>query len=327
MKDFDYTRPVTLEEAARSGARNNARFIAGGTLLVDLLRLDVERPELLVDLNGMPWTLIEQEPDGVRIGALVRNTELATHPLIVAKFPVLAEALLSGASPQVRNMATVGGNLLQRTRCSYFRDVLVKTCNKRSPGSGCAALEGYSRMHAILGGSAGCIASHPSDMCVALAALDARVSVQGKLGPRDVPLTDFHVLPGDHPELENVLSPGEIVTHIRLPDSPFAKNSAYVKVRDRAAFAFALASAAAALELEGTAIRSARVALGGVGTKPWRCRETEANLVGRPATRESFEVAARLALSGAKTTPHNDFKVKLAERVIVRALESAGSKA
>ncbi|HET9959086.1 MAG TPA: xanthine dehydrogenase family protein subunit M [Polyangiaceae bacterium] len=332
MKAFDYTKPTSLEEATQRGSAAGARFIAGGTLLVDLMRLNVERPDLLVDLGKLALTRgdlrqIELDATGLRIGALVRNTDLAYHAVVLDKFPVLSEALLSGASPQIRNMASVSGNLLQRTRCAYFRDTAVKQCNKRSPGSGCAALDGFSRMHAILGVSPNCIAAHPSDMCVALAALDAVVVIRGSAGEREVPLSDFHVLPADHPEVESVLGHGEIVTHVRVPSSPFAKHSAYVKARDRASFAFALASAAAALELQGTVIRSARIALGGVGTKPWRCAASEAKLVGGPANRAAFESAAKLGLAGAKTTKDNAFKVKIAERAVVRALEIARSKA
>lgn len=325
MKDFDYQKPSQEADAIRSGQGIAARFIAGGTLLVDLLRLNVERPDLLVDLNGLAWNKIEVSSAGLGIGALVSNSDLAAHPAIVSDFPALSQALLSGASPQLRNMATVGGNLLQRTRCSYFRDVAVDACNKRRPGSGCAAQGGYSRMHAVLGVSDQCIALHPSDMCVALMALGAIVRTRGTQGERSIPIADFHTLPGAHPEVESVLGPGEIVTQIFLPKSAFSARSAYVKARDRAAYAFALASAAVALELAGQTIRQARVALGGVGTKPWRCIEVEQYLLGKAATHETFEAAAALSLRDAKTTADNHFKLTLAPRVLVRALECARS--
>jgi xanthine dehydrogenase YagS FAD-binding subunit len=323
VKNFDYERPALETDAVRAGQAASARFISGGTLLVDLLRLDVEQPELLVDLNALPWSKIEAADSALRIGALVKNSDLAEDPSIISGFPALSQALLSGASPQIRNMATVGGNLLQRTRCAYFRDVAVSTCNKRKPGSGCAAIGGYSRMHAVLGVSDECIAAHPSDMCVALLALDAVVHTRGPQGERSIAFGDFHTLPGAHPEVESVLQPGELVTSISLPRTPFAAHSAYVKARDRASYAFALASAAAALELDGQNIRSARVALGGVGSKPWRCLEVEQALLGKPATADTFRAAAALAMREAKTTSDNQFKVELARRVIARALERA----
>ena len=326
MRAFEYAKPTAEAEAIRAGQASGARFIAGGTLLVDLLRLDVEQPDLIVDLNGLSHAAVELSADGLRIGALVRNSDLAEHPGVIASFPALSQALLSGASPQIRNMATVGVNLLQRTRCSYFRDVAVEACNKRKPGSGCAALNGYSRMHAVLGVSDQCIAANPSDMCVALLSLDAVVHTRGPNGERAVPLADFHTLPGSHPERESVMESGEIVTHVTIASSELAKRSAYVKARDRASFAFALASAAVGLELEGKLIRNARVALGGVASKPWRCPDVERALAGKPATPESFSAAAALAMRDAKTTADNQFKVELARRVIVRALTLAGER-
>src|SRR6478735_4056256 len=326
MKDSDYVKPAADADAIHAGQAAGARFIAGGTLLVDLLRLDVEQPESLVDLNGLPHATIEVEANGLRIGALVKNSDLADHPQVIASFPALSQALLSGASPQIRNMATVGGNLLQRTRCPYFRDIAVEACNKRKPGSGCAAIGGYSRMHAVLGGSDHCIAVNPSDMCVALLALDAIVHVRGARSERAVPLADFHTLPGTRPDVESSLKAGEIVTAVTLVKSALAKRSAYVKVRDRASFAFALASAAVGLELDGELVRSARVALGGVATKPWRCPEVERALLGKPATIESFRAAAAEAMRDAKTTSDNQFKVELARRVIARALALAGEQ-
>src|SRR5882724_1883296 len=327
VKDFQYVRPKDLNDALERGGAGRTSFVAGGTLLVDLLRLDVERPEMLIDLNGVLSSAISWDARGLTVGAVARNTDLAYHEQVLAEMPVLSEALLSGASPQLRNMASVGGNLLQRTRCAYFRDVGVDACNKRKPGSGCAALEGYSRMHAVLGVSDKCIAAHPSDMCVALLALDAVVRTRRRSGARELPLGDLHTLPGEHPGLETALEPGEIVPEVFVPHAPFARRSAYVKSRDRAAYAFALASAAAALELDGQEIKSARVALGGVGSKPWRAREVESALIGKPATRETFEAAARLCMNGARTTADNRFKLELAPRVVVAALSAAGSKA
>jgi xanthine dehydrogenase YagS FAD-binding subunit len=327
MRPFAYLKASDEAAGVDAGGRPAARFIAGGTGLVDLMRLLVETPAEVVDVSALPWGQIESTAEGLRIGALVRNTDLAFHPAVTTGYPVLSQAILSGASPQVRNMATVGGNLVQRTRCSYFRDVGVPQCNKRSPGSGCAAREGFSRMHAILGGSEQCIAVHPSDMCVALAALDAVVFIRGARGPRAIPLGDFHTLPAARPEVETALEPGELVTHVLLPPSAFARRSAYVKARDRASFAFALASAAVALELDGKIIRQARVALGGVGTKPWRSREAEQALVGQPMSRALFERAGAAAVAGARPVRDNAFKVKLAARVVGRALERAGEMA
>ena len=327
MRDFDYEKPSQEAEAIHAGQSAATRYIAGGTLLVDLLRLGVEQPDLLVDLTGLPYGALEAGPEGLRIGALVRNSDLAEHPLVLSDFPVLSQALLSGASPQIRNMATLGGNLLQRTRCAYFRDVAVGACNKRNPGSGCAALAGFSRMHAVLGVSDQCIAANPSDMCVALLALDAVVHTRGPKGERAIALADFHTLPGAQPHVESVLVQGEIVTHVTVAKSKMSVRSSYFKARDRASYAFALASCAAALELDGKVIRAARVALGGVGSKPWRCLDVEQALIGKPATLESYRAAAALAARDAKTTKDNQFKVELARRVIARALEQAGAGA
>jgi xanthine dehydrogenase YagS FAD-binding subunit len=325
MRDFGYQRPGNSADAARAGSAARARFIAGGTLLVDLMRLDVEQPELLVDINDLGWTQIESGEQGLTIGALVKNTELAYHPAVVADYPVLSQALLAGASPQLRNMASVGGNLLQRTRCSYFRDVGITQCNKRVPGSGCAALQGYSRMHAILGVSDHCIAAHPSDMSVALVALGAGVHTEGPQGGRELALDQLHTVPGDHPEVEHVLGAGELIHEVLIPRLD-ARRSAYVKIRDRASYAFALASAAAVLEFDGDRIRSARVALGGVATKPWRSPAAEHALLGQRAERRSFEQAAEAALDGARTTPHNAFKVPIARAALVRALETCAER-
>jgi xanthine dehydrogenase YagS FAD-binding subunit len=325
MQPFVYVRADSLDHALTAGARPGARFIAGGTNLVDLMRLEVMRPRSLVDITGLGGgpglAAIEDVHGALRIGALATNTCVAYHPRVTARFPALSEALLSGASPQLRNMATVGGNLLQRTRCPYFRDG-SSPCNKRAPGSGCAALDGYTRSNAVLGTSPKCIATHPSDMAVALVALDAVVHTRGPAGSRAIPIGEFHTVPGDHPEIESVLAPGELVTHVELPVTPLAARSRYVKVRDRAAFAFALASAAVALDLDlprGT-IRDVRIALGGVATKPWRARGAEQWLTGRTATLDNFRRAAATALEGAAPRQDNAFKVELERRTIVRAL-------
>jgi xanthine dehydrogenase YagS FAD-binding subunit len=320
VNPFTYVRAENEDGAQRSGRLASASFIAGGTGLVDLMRLGVEAPGTLVDINPLPWARIEETPAGLRIGALVRNTELAYDARVQKHYSVLSEALLSGASPQLRNMATVGGNLLQRTRCSYFRDPAVAACNKRAQGSGCAALEGHTRMHAVLGGSAHCIAVHPSDMCVALLALDAEIETT----TRKLPLSDLHTLPGDHPERESVLEKGELVRHVLLPQPAPQARSAYVKARDRASFAFALASAAVVLQSEGDQIRDLRIALGGVATRPWRSREAEDVLRGQKLDLARCQQAAEAALREAQPRGENVFKVELAKRVIVRALVRAG---
>ncbi|HEX8113161.1 MAG TPA: xanthine dehydrogenase family protein subunit M [Kofleriaceae bacterium] len=322
MKPFTYVRPADARAAIAAASDGSASFLAGGTTLVDLMRLEVMTPSAVVDLSPLPLTQIERAGDGLRIGAMARNSAVATHPLVVERYPLLAQALLAGASQQVRNMATVGGNLLQRTRCPYFRDLAV-ACNKRTPGSGCSAIDGFTRSHAILGTSESCIATHPSDMCVALAALDAVVHTRGAGRERAIPFGEFHTLPGDHPEVENALEPGELVTHVELPASPFAAHAHYVKVRDRAAFAFALASAAVGLDVADGKIRAARIALGGVATRPWRAVEAEHALVGQAPNRTSFERAAAAAIVDPKPRRDNAFKIALAKRTIVRALELA----
>jgi xanthine dehydrogenase YagS FAD-binding subunit len=324
MRPIDYVTAqdtkAALEKLASRPA--DAALIGGGTNLVDLMKIHVQNPALLVDINGLPLSEIQEVDGGLRIGALVRNSDLAHHPLVRERYPVLSEALLSGASPQVRNMATVGGNILQRTRCSYFRDI-SQPCNKREPGSGCAAMEGYNRMHAVLGVSEKCIAANPSDMNVALAVLDATVHLMGPKGERKVAFGDFHLLPEAHPERETVLQPGEIITHVTVPASRFAARSRYLKVRDRASFSFALASAAVAIELDGKTIKDARVALGGVGTRPWRSSEAEEALIGHPAGEVRFKAAAEAAMKGAKPRAHNAFKIELARRTLIRALSLA----
>ncbi len=328
MRHIEYMAAQDTKGALQSLAARptEAAPIGGGTNLVDLMKLHVQNPALLVDINGLPLSEIQEVDGGLRIGALVRNSDMANHPLVRERYPVLSEALLAGASPQLRNLATLGGNILQRTRCAYFRDV-SQPCNKREPGTGCGAMEGYHRMHAVLGTSERCIATNPSDMCVALAALDATVHLAGPRGERLVPFTDFHLMPDAHPERETVLQPGELITHVTLPASRFAARSRYVKVRDRAAYAFALTSAAVALELDGKTVRDARVALGGVGTRPWRSREAEQVLIGQPADEVRFKAAAAAALKGAKPRVHNAFKVELARRTLVRALALASGLA
>ena len=325
MKPFTYVRPAQVPDAIAAARDDGASYLAGGTTLVDLMRLEVMRPTAIVDVGRLPLAAIERDGDGVRIGAMARNTEVATHPLIVERYPLLAEAILAGASQQVRNMATVGGNLLQRTRCPYFRDPAVP-CNKRVPGAGCSALDGYTRSHAIFGTSESCIATHPSDMCVALAALEAVVHTRSGARERAIPIGDFHTLPGRRPDIENVLARGELVTHVSLPASRLAAHSRYIKVRDRAAFAFALASAAVGLDVADGTIRAARVALGGVATRPWRSPEAEAALIGQSPSRASFERAAAAAIVDPKPRRDNAFKVELAQRTIVRALDLAWRK-
>jgi len=326
MQPFTYVRAADENGAISSGAAAGAGYVAGGTTLVDLMKLEVMKPSTLVDIAALPLARIEPLGDGLRIGAMARNSDVAYHPLIAERYPVLAQALLSGASPQLRNMATVGGNLLQRTRCPYFRDGAA-ACNKRNPGSGCAAWEGYNRGHAVLGGSEHCIATHPSDMCVALVALDAVVRTRSRTGERAIPIKDFHLVPKDHPEIETVLEHGELITHVDLPATGFAARSHYLKVRDRASYAFALASAAVALDLAGGKIRDVRVALGGIATKPWRSVEAERALVGQTPSRAVFQAAAEAAVRGAIPRKHNEFKIELAKRTLVRALSTAGEVA
>jgi xanthine dehydrogenase YagS FAD-binding subunit len=333
MRPFNYVRASDPGTAVGVVAANPAaKFLAGGTNLLDLMKEDVERPAELVDVTRLPLTeikLAEIEPvgGGVSIGALATNTETANHPLIRRKYPLLTQAIVAGASAQLRNMATNGGNLLQRTRCQYFYDTALP-CNKREPGTGCGAREGLNRIHAIFGWSEKCVATYPGDMANALYALDAVVRVRGVGGrERAIAIDDFHRLPGDTPERETNLQHGELIVAIELPPSNFAPSSYYLKVRDRASYAFALVAVAAALELEGGAIRQARVVLGGVAHKPWRSREAEAALAGKPALEESFRQAAEAALRGAKPLAHNAYKVELGKRAIVRALLRASKLA
>lgn len=324
MIAFQYARANDVADAVRQKAADpTAKFIAGGTNLVDLMKEDVERPSRLIDITRLPLKEVEELPEGgVRIGALVPNSDLAYHPLIEQRYPMLSSALLAGASQQLRNMASTGGNLLQRTRCYYFYDVATP-CNKRNPGSGCSAIDGLNRMHAILGTSEACIAAHPSDMCVALAALDARILVTGPSGERTIPFADFHRLPGDTPEVDTNLEGNEMVTAVELPAQGFPRNYTYLKIRDRLSYAFALVSVAAALDLEGDTIKEARLALGGVAHKPWRDTTAEAALVGQPIGEPTFSRAADLLLREAKGFSHNAFKIDLAHKAVIRGLTQA----
>jgi xanthine dehydrogenase YagS FAD-binding subunit len=326
MINFQYARATDLADALRQiAAEPAAKFIAGGTNLIDLMKEDVERPVRLIDISRLPLKQIEQtRHGGLLIGALVPNSDLAYHPLIARRYPLLASAILAGASAQLRNMASTGGNLLQRTRCYYFYDTATP-CNKRTPGSGCAARYGVNRIHAILGTSDACIATHPSDMCVALAALDAQVHVAGPSGERTLTFADLHRLPGDTPERDTNLAADEIITAVELPERGFAANYSYLKIRDRLSYAFALVSVAAALELEHGIIKEARLALGGVAHKPWRDVSAEAAMRGEPANRATFARAADAILRDAKGFAHNTFKIELARRAILRALSQAAA--
>ena len=321
MKPFAYARAADTTEALRLLAQHpDARFLAGGTNLVDLMREQIEQPAALVDITGLPINQIQERPDGgLHIGAVVSNTALAQHLGVRERFPMLAQAILFGASGQIRNMATVGGNLLQRTRCPYFYD-LVAACNKRQPGTGCDAIEGFNRNNAILGTSSNCVSTHPSDMCVALAALDATIHVTGPQGERAIPFAEFYLLPGDRPDLETTLQAAELITGIAVPPLPFARRSRYRKVRDRASYAFALVSVAAALEVEDGVVRQVRLALGGVAPRPWRALAAEQVLLGAPANRETFREAAEAELAPARGLHHNAFKIELAKRTITSVL-------
>ena len=324
MNPFHYTRASDVADAIRQiTADPAAKFIAGGTNLIDLMKYDVEHPARLVDISHLPLRSVEETPGGgLRIGALVPNSDLACHPLIAQRYPLIASAILAGASQQLRNMASTGGNLLQRTRCFYFYDA-VTPCNKRQPGSGCSAMSGINRINAVLGTSEACIATHPSDLCVALAALEAIVHVAGAAGPRTIAFSDFHRLPGNTPQRDTNLEPTEIITAIELPPKGFGTNYSYLKIRDRLSYAFALVSVAAALDLDGDTISEARLALGGVAHKPWRVTAAEAALRGQRADAGAFAQAAGLVLQGAKGYGHNDFKIGLARRAVVRTLSQA----
>ncbi|WP_125721820.1 FAD binding domain-containing protein [Flavobacterium ustbae] len=324
MNSFDYKKEITVDAAVKAAADNKAMFLAGGTNIIDLWKYNLTNPEKLIDINDVQEisTIQLLENNGVRLGALAKNAATAYDPLIEKKYPLLSKAILAGASPQIRNMATDGGNLLQRTRCYYFYDPDVP-CNKREPGSGCPAIQGCNRIHAILGTSEHCIAVFPSDMCVALAALEAVVNVTGPNGDRKIPFADFHKLPEDTPHLDNNLEKGEMITSIDLPPNHFSKNYAYLKLRDRHSYAFALVSVAVAFEMDGKTISKARIALGGVAHKPWRVPKAEELLRGKKATMENFATAAECILAGAVGRGDNDFKIPLAKRSIIRACEMA----
>jgi xanthine dehydrogenase YagS FAD-binding subunit len=329
MNPFAYSRAADAAAAVTAiAAKPHTKFLGGGTNLIDLMKMGVETPAQLVDINRLPLAQVEELPEGkgVRIGGLARNSDVALHPLIQQRYPLLSQAFLAGASPQLRNMATVGGNLMQRTRCYYFYDPAFPQCNKRKPGSGCGALKGYNRIHAILGQSEQCIATNPSDMSVALAALDAVVRVQGPGGERDIPIADFHRLPGTTPHVDTNLKEDELITAVDLPATPFAARSHYLKVRDRATYAFAIVSVAAAIELDaGKKITAVRIALGGVAHKPWRAQKAEQELVGKNADEKIFRAAAEAELAAAKGYAHNEFKIELAKRSIVRALATVAA--
>jgi xanthine dehydrogenase YagS FAD-binding subunit len=322
MRSFTYVRAGDARAAVAAVAGDpETRFLGGGTNLLDLMKMGTERPAHLVDVSRLPFAVVEARGDGVRVGAMARNSDVADHPLIRSRYPLLTQALVAGASPQLRNMATVGGNLLQRTRCAYFYDPTLGACNKRHPGAGCSALDGEHRMHAILGASERCIATHPSDMAVALMALDATVQVVGPDGARSIPIADFHRLPADHPEIDTTLRRDELITAVDLPPLAFGRRAHYLKVRDRRSYAFALVSVAAMLDVGGDRrVREARIALGGVAPKPWRVIDAERALVGRPADEAAFRDAAARLLAGAAPRRDNAFKVELARRSIVRAL-------
>jgi xanthine dehydrogenase YagS FAD-binding subunit len=332
MHIFEFIRPADPAAAIAAAAQSktaqqgaDVRFMGGGTTLIDLMKLNVETPDRVLDINRLPLDKIEVSPDGgVKIGATVRNSDLAYHPKVQKDYAVLSQAILNGASAQIRNMATVGGNLLQRTRCVYFRDAAM-SCNKREPGSGCPAITGHNRTLAILGTSEDCIATNPSDMCVAMAALEATIHVQGSKGSRQIPFGDFHLLPGNTPHRETVLQPGDLITHVTLPPPIIGSKQIYLKLRDRASYEFALASAAVVLTIAGGNVTRARIALGGVGTKPWRSPEAEAALSGKPANEATFRGAAEAALRNAKPQNENKFKIELTKRCLAYALRMAAA--
>ena len=322
MINFDFVKTFTAKAAVDAKTKNaSSQFIAGGTNLVDLMKRGVTAPEKIIDINALPLKQITADAKGVMIGALAANSEVAENAIIKSKYPLLAAALNAGASAQLRNMATVGGNIMQRTRCSYFYDITMP-CNKREPGSGCGAMQGQNRMHAVFGTSDKCIAVHPSDMCVALAALDASVHISGPKGNRKILFTDFHRLPGDTPELDNNLQKGELITGVHIPSNSFNKTH-YLKIRDRASYAFALVSVAAALQVSGNTINNARLAMGGVAHKPWRLTSVEKFLIGKPATKEIFAAAATMAMDGAVGFGQNNFKIKMGKAAVAEALKQA----
>src|ERR1051326_8778874 len=330
MRMFEFIRPTDSQAAVATAAQSktaqqgaDVRFLGGGTTLIDLMKLNVETPARVLDINRLPLDKIESAEDGgLQIGATARNSDLANHPTVRRDYPVLSQALLNGASAQLRNLATTAGNILQRTRCVYFRDTAMP-CNKREPGTGCAAITGSNRMLAILGTSEHCIATNPSDMCVAMAALEATIHVQGPKGSRAIPIGDFHLLPGNTPDRETVLEPGDLITHVTLPPPKGGSKQVYLKLRDRASYEFALASAAIVITLSGGNVTYARIAMGGVGTKPWRSHDAESFLVGKPANAANFRKTAEAALHGAKAKSENGFKIELAKRCVAHALQSA----
>lgn len=324
MKAFTFQRAEDSATAIQLSAEPGTKYLGGGTNLVDLMRENIETPKVLIDITGLSREIEDRDDGGILIGAAAKNSALASHRGVRERFPVLAQAIVSGASGQIRNMATVGGNLLQRTRCLYFYDGAAR-CNKREADAGCDAIDGHNHNHAILGASPHCVATHPSDMCVALASLDAVIHLDGPDGARVLPIVDFHLLPGDDPAIETVLRPHELITAVELPATPFASRSRYRKVRERASYAFALVSVAAAIEIENGVILNARLALGGVAHKPWRAVAAEAMLVGMPVGEASFERAAVVALEEAAPLAHNGFKVELAKRVIVAVLADLAS--
>jgi len=332
MHTFEFTRAENAATAIKTGAQAktaqqgaDVRFLAGGTTLIDLMKLDVETPGRLIDINRLPFNVVEETSGGeLKIGATVRNSDLAYHPKVQRDYAVLSEAILSGASAQLRNMATTAGNLLQRTRCVYFRDTAMP-CNKREPGTGCPAITGSNRMLAILGTSEHCIATNPSDMCVAMVALEATIHIQGANGTRSVPIGEFHLLPGSTPNRETVLEPGDLITHVTLPPPRSGSKQSYLKLRDRASYEFALASAAVVMNLDGGSVSYVRIAMGGVGTKPWRFAEAEAALVGKPANAANFRAAAEVALRNAKSQSENGFKIELAKRCLAHALQTTAT--
>ena len=332
MHTFEFIRPADSATAVATAAQAktaqqgaDVRYLAGGTTLIDLMKLNVETPARVIDINRLPLNTIEPTPDGgLKIGATVRNSDLANHPVVQRDYAVLSQALLAGASAQLRNMATTAGNLLQRTRCVYFRDTAMP-CNKRDPGTGCPAITGSNRTLAILGTSEHCIATNPSDMCVAMAALEAVIHVLGSKGSRAIPIGDFHLLPGKTPDRETVLQPGDLITHVTLPPPVAGSKQIYLKLRDRASYEFALASAAVVITIAGRNVTRVRIALGGVGTKPWRSPEAEAALVGQPANPANFRKAAEAALRGAKPQSENAFKIELAKRCLTHALQMAAT--
>ena len=327
MTPFSYARAESVADAVRRGEAAGAKFLGGGTNLVDLMREIVERPSALIDVTGLPAAIVERDDGSLLIGAAARNTAIAEHRAVRSRYPVLARAILAGASAQIRNMATLGGNLLQRTRCTYFFDDEGSRCNKRTPGQGCDAIGGFNRIHAILGASPACVATHPSDMCVALAALDAVVQLSGSGGARTLSVNDLHRLPGDRPDVETELAPGELITGVELPALPLLRRSTYRKVRDRSSYAFALVSVAAALEVKDGVVADVRIALGGVAPKPWRAWKAEQVLRGRPASDAAFQTAAEAELADAEPLAHNAFKIELAKRTIVAVLRELGADA